>query len=524
MIAKGFPEDSKIMYVANIFKFKHLKSWNLELCVTSARQNQILHTRLSNLPALAKRRVINPSDGQSRKGGYPFVLSNISTANWQVGTDSEGSGNTFVFDYIRSNDSTVTVHIPQIEFARILFFHNAYLARNCIDHGLLSREFWIQDMQDNSVLVNVLPISSLPLKTFDHEGQRRLLAWILIDKNARSSYESIAKNFTEEVQETEDKKIWRFKFSPPRLDNISLETRGWLDKDTDNYYIHEILGISNISSSLPKTVPFYSEKFKASTRGSDTGNLAKPNGSVSSDTIDDQQEADIDSKPKTIEVPTTSFSFATPIETRKVVKKRVPGAQGAETEDYDELVELDLGTDEAIVDGTACQADFSGLDDDSDVLELYMQRFEAFKLLIKMLSERPKTDCTEKLHFLPAVGRSRLHRTMDGNRRPLLEVRVKTDTSQFVILEIDTTDNSKPISTLIIKINSLDYWDRHIDEFLSIIVKRYLHWPRDNYLKEFGTVHTLKHPKGILELTENSDDFIRWQKRLDKALGLAGYS
>ena len=141
-----------------------------------------------------------------------------------------------------------------------------------------------------------------------------------------------------------------------------------------------------------------------------------------------------------------------------------------------------------------------------------------------MLSERPKTDCTEKLHFLPAVGRSRLHRTMDGNRRPLLEVRVKTDTSQFVILEIDTTDNSKPISTLIIKINSLDYWDRHIDEFLSIIVKRYLHWPRDNYLKEFGTVHTLKHPKGILELTENSDDFIRWQKRLDKALGLAGYS
>ena len=145
-----------------------------------------------------------------------------------------------------------------------------------------------------------------------------------------------------------------------------------MDKDTDNYYIHEILGISNISSSLPKTVPFYSEKFKASTRGSDTGNLAQPNGSVSSDTIDDQQEADIDSKPKTIEVPTTSFSFATPIETRKVVKKRVPGAQGAETEDYDELVELDFGTDEAIVDGTACQADFSGLDDDSDVLELYM--------------------------------------------------------------------------------------------------------------------------------------------------------
>jgi hypothetical protein len=262
MIAKGFPENSKIMYVANVFKFKHLNTWNLELCVTSARQDQILHTRLSNLPALAKRRVINPSDGQSRKGGYTFSLSDISTSNWQVGTDSEGGGNTFVFDYIRSDESTVTVHIPQIEFARVLFFHNAYLARNCIDQGLLSREFWIQDIQDDSVLVNVLPINSLPLKSFENEGQRRLLAWILIDKNARSSYESIAKNFIEEVQETKDKKTWRFGFSPPRLDNISLETRGWMDKDTGNYYVHEILGISNISSSLPQTVRFYSEKFK----------------------------------------------------------------------------------------------------------------------------------------------------------------------------------------------------------------------------------------------------------------------
>lgn len=521
MIAKRFPADSRIMYITNIFKFTHLKSWSLELCLRNAGRDQILHTRLSNLPALAKRRVINPSDGQSRKGGYPFFLSNISTANWQVGIDSEGGGNTFVFDYIRADDSTVTVHIPQIEFARVLFFHNAYLARNCIDHGLLSREFWIQDMQDDSVLVNVLPISSLPLKTFDHEGQRRLLAWVLIDKNARSSYESIAKNFIEEVQETEDKKTWRFKFSPPQLDNISLETRGWLDKDTDNYYIHEILGISNISSSLPKKAQFFSEKFKASKRGGDTGNAAKPNGSVSSDTIDDQQEADIDSEPKTIEVPTTSFSFATPIETRKVVKKRVPGAQGAETEDYDELVELDLGTDEATIDGTACQADFAGLDDDSDVLELYMQRFEAFKLLIKRLSEQPGIDCTEELHFLPAVGRSRLHRTMDGNRRSLLEVRVKTDTSHFVILEIDTTDNYKPISTLIIKTNDLDYWNDHMDEFLSSVVKRSLRWPKASYLKKFDDVHTLNHPKGMLELTESSDDFIRWQKRLDTVLGLA---
>lgn len=522
MIAKGFPENSKIMYVANIFKFKHLKTWNLELCVRSDGQDKVLHTRLSNLPALAKRRVINPSDGQSRKGGYPFFLSNISTANWQVGIDSESSGNTFVFDYIRSDESIVTVHIPQIEFARVLFFHNAYLARNCIDYGLLSREFWIQDMRDDSVLVNVLSISSLPLKTFDNEGQRRLLAWILIDKNARSSYESIAKNFIEEVQETENKKTWRFKFSPPRLDNLSLDTRGWMDKDTGNYYVHEVLGVSNISSSLSKTVLFYSEKFKTGIKGSTKSSGAKSVSSADSNTIDDQKDANIDTKLKTLDIPTTSFSFANAIETRKVVKKRVPSSEGIESEDYEDLVELDLSADEATIDGNGRQADFSGLDDESEVLELYMQRFEAFKLLIERLSKQHDIGCRVELHFLPAIGRSRLHRTIDGNKRSLLEVRVKTDISQFIVLEIDTTDNSKPISTLIIKINNLNYWNDHMDELLSLVVKRSLRWPKTSSLKKFGVVHTLNHPKSMLELTESSDDFIRWQKRLDKILGLAG--
>lgn len=514
MITKGFPEDSKIMYVANIFKFKHLKSWSLELCLRSAGRDQILHTRLSNLPALAKRRVINPSDGQSRKGGYPFSLSDISTSNWQVGIDSESGGNTFVFDYIRPDESTVRVHIPQIEFARVLFFHNAYLSRNCIDQGLLSREFFIQDIQDDSILVNVLPISSLPIKSFENEGQRRLLAWILIDKNARSSYESIAKNFIEEAQETKYKKIWRFIFSPPRLDDFSLETRGWMDKDTGNYYIHEVLGISNISSSLTKPVRFYSEKFKTGITGGAKGSIAKSVGSADSNTIDDQQDADIDTKLKKLDIPTTSFSFANAIETRKVVKKRVPSSNGLESEEYEDLVELDLSTDEATSDGTACQADFSGLDDESEVLELYMQRFEAFKLLTRKLSEQHDLDCHEELHFLPAVGRSSLHRTIDGNKRSLLEVQIKTDKADFIVLEVDMSDNNRMLSTLIIKVEDTELWNQQLQDILQLVVQRSINWPTNKYLENFGIVKRMKHPSNSLQLTESSIEFNGWLSRL----------
>lgn len=150
-----------------------------------------------------------------------------------------------------------------------------------------------------------------------------------------------------------------------------------------------------------------------------------------------------------------------------------------------------------------------------------MQRFESFKLLIKKLSEQPNIECHEELHFLPAVGRSRLHRTIDGNKRSLLEVRVKTDSSQFVILEIDTSDNSKPVSTLVIKINDIDYWDTQINELLRSIVKRSLRWPKAISLKKIGEVSKLNHPQELCEFTESSDDFIRWQKRLDRILGLA---
>lgn len=519
MKVKGYPEDSQICYVANLFKFHNLKSWNIELCIKSNEQYQILPTRLSNLPAIAKRRIINPSDGQSRKGGYLFSLKDISTLDWQLGNDSEGGGNTFVFDYIKSDESVVTVHIPQIEFARVLFFHNAYFARNCIDHGILSREFWIQDRHDDSVFVNVLSISSLTLKIFENEGHRRLLAWILLDENARHSYESIAKHFVNEVKDDENRQVWCFQFDPPKLGNISLETRGWMDKKTGNYHVHEILGISNIPSSLSKKVQFFSEKFKVGT-GGNTSSGAKPTGPSDGTTIDDQQEADIDTKLKTIDIPTTSFSFANPIETRKVVKKKVPGAQRDDVEEYDELVELGLSTDEATIDGTACQADFSGLNDDSDVLELYMQRFEAFKLLIERLSEHTDIECTETLHFLPAVGRSRLHKTIDGNKRSVLEVSVTTKSSQFVILEIDTTDNSKSVSTLVIEVEDVDFWHAHLDEVLKIIVRQSLRWPRVSYLEKFGTVRTLNHPQGILELTEDSDDFVSWQRRLCQALSI----
>ena len=242
-------------------------------------------------------------------------------------------------------------------------------------------------------------------------------------------------------------------------------------------------------------------------------------GYNNSDTIHDQQDADIDTKVRTLDIPTTSFSFANPIETRKVAKRKAKGRLDTDIEPSDELVELDLNADEATIDGTACQADFSGLNDQSDELQLYMQRFEAFKLLIERLSEENEIYYDENLHFLPSVGRSRLHRTTDGNNRSLLELQLKTKTAYFIISEVDMNDTDRMLSTLIIKVKDFEQWDQQLEKTLQLIVQRSINWPTDVYLEQqFGVVKRMKHPSGSFKLTEKSTEFERWLNRLTSIL------
>ncbi len=64
MKIKNFPEDAKITFLGEIFKFNHLKSWNIKLGIHADSELSVKHSRLSNLPAFARGRCLNPSDGQ----------------------------------------------------------------------------------------------------------------------------------------------------------------------------------------------------------------------------------------------------------------------------------------------------------------------------------------------------------------------------------------------------------------------------------------------------------------------------
>lgn len=522
MKIKNFPENAKITFLGEIFKFKHLKSWNITLGIHDGFELLVKHSRLSNLPAFARGRCLNPSDGQCRKGGYKININIQSNKDWRIKIDSKNRGYYFEFDFNRGsedNSDILRIRIPQIELARVLFFHNAYFARNCIDQGILAREFFVNPLDQTTTVIHVLPHRTFPLSQFNNEGIRRLLSWILLDENARQSYESIAHYFKLEATQFEEKTSWRFHFTPPQLTNISLKMIGRFDPATNEYIVFEITDLHNIKTSLPPKVLYESPEFKSGKSTGAGGGSSGSNQGGHDPSIDDDVEGDSNSKLVQIKIPQTSLSFSNPSETRKVVKKK--GKSGSSKhDDATEYEEVGVGTDEATINGNGPQGEFNGLEDDSDVVALYMQRFDAFKLLVKQLALKHHLKYEDKLHYLQKVGRSRLHRTLDGNKRCLLEVRLYIHNHWYAILEIDTSDNAKPLSTLIVQVHDLNKWNNNFEEFSKKIVKNSLRWPSVESLKDLGVSYTLNHPKHLVELTETDDEFNGWLHRLEKIINL----
>ncbi len=104
MKIKNFPEDAKITFLGEIFKFNHLKSWNIKLGIHADSELSVKHSRLSNLPAFARGRCLNPSDGQCRKGGYKININIQSNEDWKVKVDPNNRGYYYEFDFNRGSE------------------------------------------------------------------------------------------------------------------------------------------------------------------------------------------------------------------------------------------------------------------------------------------------------------------------------------------------------------------------------------------------------------------------------------
>ena len=168
---------------------------------------------------------------------------------------------------------------------------------------------------------------------------------MLLDENARKSYESIAHYFKLETKQFEEKASWQFHFNPPQLINTSLKMLGRLDSKTNEYLVFEITDLHNIKTSLPPKVLYESPEFKSGKETSSGGGSTGSNQGGNNSSVDDDIEGDSNSKLVQIDIPKTSLIFSNPSETKKVVKKKMKGGSIGH-DDVSEYEEVGIGTDE----------------------------------------------------------------------------------------------------------------------------------------------------------------------------------
>lgn len=520
-------KNMKIKKIGTLFKKHNSGSWAINLALENESKNtESTYTNFSNAKLLRKNSHINPT--QEYPKGYNLRFKISSTQDWlsSVHNTNFPKGkfveHYFLFDAIRVDQlgqpmsETIKIKLPQFELARSLFFYTPYLARSAIIENSLSIDFDIVSNQDH-YLINILPACSYPISHFNDSGIRRILSWILLDPDIRQSFESISQFCTKYGYDVDQYRIWSFCFNPPQLNGVIFNTFGYYKAKTSEFFINEISGFEKISSRISKEVEFYSDKFIESKSGGKGENSSGTKNNGKEPTIKDDEDGNSDDV-QIIDVVPTHFDFLEAIETRKTSKKTRHRNHGTKDQDLPSTnATSEVSTNEPISEGTIPSAEFNGVKDETEDLHLYLDRFSAFQQMIDLFcKENSVKNSTFQLHKLPNIQGHSKHIKTDGNPRCVAEVSFQYNGQNIVILEVDTSDNKKPLSTRVLSLKNMNQWnltDRA--KVLELVVTQCLRWPKGIFKNISSKNSTLNHPRMNSKNQEISESELKgWMNRL----------
>ena len=347
---------------------------------------------------------------------------------------------------------------------------------------------------------------------------------MLLDDEARQSFESIARHQLQNGYDTDKYRLWRFQFEPPSLSGVELTLRGHYDQERKAFFVYEIYGVSNLICDCPALVDFIDPRFTENRAGQ--GCAVRPGQQSAPELeIDDEQEPDSDHTEIRIDTPIVAFEFVNPIQTTRIGKGKGQAVrQGREGEpsDLSENTGLEVSTDEATTHGTLLSADYDGLMDVSEDTHLYSDKFEAFNAMVKQLVTMPGCHHIHReIRKLPSIEGYSKHLLADGNPRCLAFHRIKKDGQIYALVEVDTSDNKNRLSTLLLKQQDVSFdWERTIRELEIRLLKRSLTWPTKFIARVFeNRCGRISHPKTIEKRAFNDQNTTaHWADRVLSAM------
>ncbi|MEQ1528508.1 MAG: Tn7-like element transposition protein TnsE [Methylococcales bacterium] len=524
---EGIDDDVTITAIGRLYRRVNGSQWGVNLRFFPNQEKRSLS--ISQAPILIRKRVLNPTN-PIQPAGYQVNFSIKNTQDWIVRKISDcpilsdnqrkmAEANELCFNF--RTDNGYQVYLPQFELARALFFHDAYMARTALDSEVLKTEFNIvHDHTDDVITVNVSTASTYPRKSFDNIAVRNIFSWMLVDTEARTSFESIGKYQKLNATELKGYRNWSFQFDPPSLKNANFTVRGKFDKDTACLFVFEVAAVKNLSHNLPKEVRIFHPKFKEYVRGQGGGSSGAMDDLPDEYDLHDGEEANSDSQHIVLNAPDVEFEFVNPFKTSRVYNKKQNSPGGRKDDESGSQASKDVSSEESSVTGDLPQADWDMLTDSSDDIHLYASKFDCFQKMLELLETKHSCIIVSKqIRKLPKLPRCNMHLLKnEDSPRCIAIAEIQYDSQNVHLLEVDTSDAAKPLSTLLMAVKEPDMWQQQLEELERKLVRGSLRWPA-NYLNKISLnkkYQGIPHPKtassnkGLLD----PDSISKWASRV----------
>lgn len=262
---KNFPENAFIRSMGTIYREQKNKAWMIELQLNDlmSKKKYPVGVRFSNMHLLARQRCLKPTP--EYKSADPLILTykieHLRRWHNTCNIYSQQNQLSQIMTDLDHRYENTLVHLPKLELARALFFHNAYFARNVFNPEFLDAEFAVKKINKDHYIIHELVSKSFPTTLYNSVEIRSVLAWILVNREIKACYKSIAAHLISQKYQDKSREKWNFDFSCPSLRNTEITVKAYYSKESDQIYINEILEIKNIQPKLPKLVEFSSSHF-----------------------------------------------------------------------------------------------------------------------------------------------------------------------------------------------------------------------------------------------------------------------
>ncbi|CAD7559999.1 TPA: transposase [Aeromonas hydrophila] len=409
----------------------------------------------------------------------------------------------------------LTVWLPKFELARKLYFHAGFLVRSAFEPNGLDMAFSVQK-EEEIIHVRTPAKTGAPTQLLKIKGYRDHFSWLLLDPDVRRSFESIWQSLNEE-QDTGGARYarWRFNFIPPScLSGVTMEAQGPLDQDRRELLVWEIRGLRGLRLDCRDEIHFHHPSLRLSVKGGGGGRMPPAPGTEDIE-VDEEEEPDDGRERQLLELPIEGIAFDEHPSTRIAYQGQRATGQGKRMDD-DTVPGGEtriLGLADDVTGGTVAPGEFQQLDVPKDT-GLFPNRFVMLRDIIRQIGEEPGIELLElEVKPLPQVPRCSYHMMDENTPRCYLMARFRLEDGwERYLLEIDTSDNRKRLSTRIMGFREGGEARQYIDKILKEMVKASLRWP-STMVKFCEPLYTVHHPRECSYGAHDAGVF-NWKQRI----------